>query len=79
MKVAVFSTKYYEREYLDKYNKTSNHQLNYFDIPLNRDSVNLTKGFDAVSLMLTDIVDEDVVNILSENKIRLIRLVSFVS
>ena len=74
MKVAVFSTKYYEREYLDKYNKTSNHQLTYFEIPLNKDSVNLTKGFDAVSLMLSDKVDEDVINILSENKIRLIDL-----
>jgi D-lactate dehydrogenase len=74
MKVAVFSTKYYEKEYLDKCNKDSHHQLTYFDIPLNIDCVDLTKGFDAVSLMLTDKIDEAVVNKLAKNNIRLIDL-----
>ncbi len=74
MKVAVFSTKYYEKEYLDKYNEDSIHQLTYFDTPLNIDSIDLTKGFDAVSLMLTGNIDEAVINKLSENKIRLIDL-----
>jgi len=74
MKVAVFSTKYYEKEYLDKYNEDSKHQLIYFDNPLNIDSIDLTKGFDAVSLMLAGNIDEAVINKLSENNIRLIDL-----
>jgi len=74
MKVAVFSTKYYEKEYLDKYNEESKHQLIYFDNPLNIDSIDLTKGFDAVSLMLAGNIDEAVINKLSENNIRLIDL-----
>jgi len=74
MKVAVFSTKYYEKEYLDKYNEDSKHQLIYFDNPLNIESIDLTKGFDAVSLMLAGNIDEAVINKLSENNIRLIDL-----
>jgi hypothetical protein len=30
MKIAIFNTKYYEREYLDKYNVDGKHQLTYF-------------------------------------------------
>lgn len=47
MKVAVFSTKYYEREYLNKFNIGGKHQLTYFDSSLTEESTNLTIGFDA--------------------------------
>jgi len=74
MKVAVFSTKYYEKEYLDKCNERNKHQLTYLNIPLNIDSIDLTKGFDAVSITLTDNIDEEVVKKLLQNNIRLINL-----
>lgn len=74
MKVAVFSTKYYEREYLNKFNTGSKHQLTFFDAVLNEDSTNLTIGFDAVCVLLTDIIDEKVIDKLSANSIQLICL-----
>jgi D-lactate dehydrogenase len=74
MKVAVFSTKYYEREYLNKYNAQGKHQLTFFDASLNEDTTNLTQGFDAVCILLTDDINEAVIDKLSANSIKLIDL-----
>lgn len=74
MKVAVFSTKYYEREYLDKFNAGGEQQLTYFETALTDDNTHLTKGFDAVCVLLTDKIDKAVIDKLSANRIRLIDL-----
>ena len=74
MKVAVFSTKYYERDYLNKFNTGNKHQLTFFDALLNEGSTNLTIGFDAVCILLSDIIDEKVIDKLSGNIIQLICL-----
>jgi len=69
MKVAVFSTKYYEREYLNQFNVEGKHQLTYFDNALTADSINLTIGLDAVRVLLTDKIDEAVIDKLFANNI----------
>jgi D-lactate dehydrogenase len=74
MKVAVFSTKYYEREYLNRFNIGNKHQLTFFDAALNDDSANLTIGFDAVCILLSDIISYTVIDKLSANSIKLICL-----
>ena len=74
MKVAVFSTKYYEKEYLNKFYPGGKHQLTFFDAVLNEESTNLTIGFDAVCILLSDIIDAKVVDKLSANSIELICL-----
>ncbi len=74
MKVAIFSTKYYEREYLNRFNTGTKHQLTYFDNALTADTINLTIGFDAVCVLLTDKIDEAVIDKLSANSIQLIDL-----
>ncbi|MBC7605740.1 MAG: hypothetical protein H7199_02125 [Burkholderiales bacterium] len=50
MKVAIFSTKYYEREHLEKYNIDGRHKLAYFQMLLNAETVTAARGFDAISL-----------------------------
>ena len=74
MKVAVGSTKYYEREYLNKFNTSSQQQLTFFDNSLTGHSTKLTIGFDAVCGLLTDKIDEAVIDKLSVNNIKLIVL-----
>lgn len=74
MKVAVFSTKYYEREYLNKFNTGGKHQLVYYDTALNENSAGLTIGFDAVCILLSDNINGNVIDKLSANSIRLICL-----
>jgi D-lactate dehydrogenase len=76
MKVAVFSTQYYEKEYLNKFNIVGKHSLNYFDKALTKNSIYLTIGFDAVCVMLLDKIDESVIGKLSANSIQLICLSS---
>lgn len=74
MKVAIFSTKYYESEYLNKYNCDGKHQLTYFETALNADTVARAKGFDAVCIQLTDKLDANVIKQLSKSRVRLIDL-----
>ena len=74
MKVAIFSTKYYEREYLEKYNSEGKHQLTYFEKSLNEDTITKVKGFDAVCIQLTDKLDAKVIAQLAKAGIKLIDL-----
>ena len=74
MKVAVFNTKSYDREFLDRYNNPDKHQLVYFVAPLNKDTVNLTKGYDAVCVFVNDKIDRTTVGQLANNGVRLIAL-----
>lgn len=74
MKVAVFSTKYYEREYLNKFNAGTRHELIYFDNDLTQDSTNLTLGFDAICVLVNDKINKAVIDKISANGIQLICL-----
>ncbi|MFV8342989.1 2-hydroxyacid dehydrogenase [Flavobacterium sp. XS2P39] len=74
MKIAVFSTKPYDREYLDKFNIEKKHELTYFDAPLNVDTINLAIGFEGVCLFVNDKIDKKTIDKLSEIGIKLIDL-----
>lgn len=74
MKVAVFSTKSYDREFLDRFNETAHHDLTYFDTALNSDSANLTQGYEAVCVFVNDKIDRKAIEIMSKNAVRLIAL-----
>ncbi len=74
MKVAVFSTKYYEQAYLNRYNTTAHHDLTFFDVPLNNSTTHLALGFDAVSIMLNDQLDKTSIDFLAASGIKLIDL-----
>jgi D-lactate dehydrogenase len=74
MKVAVFNTKSYDREYLNKYNQTSGHRLVYFEAPLNSNTVNLTQGYEAVCVFVNDKIDRETINGLAEHGVKIIAL-----
>ena len=74
MKVAVFSAKSYDKEYLNRYNIDSNHQLTYFDVSLNPATAGITAGFDAVCVFVNDTVNAQIISNLFENGIKLIVL-----
>ncbi|MES2520050.1 MAG: 2-hydroxyacid dehydrogenase [Bacteroidota bacterium] len=74
MKVAVFSTKSYEREYLDKFNLEAKHELHYFEASLNADTTDLAKGFEAVCVFVSDKIDEATIKKLSTNGVKLVDL-----
>ncbi|MEO6720734.1 MAG: 2-hydroxyacid dehydrogenase [Ferruginibacter sp.] len=72
MKTAFFSTKSYDREFFDKYVTTQ--QLVYFEAPLNKQTVNLASGCDAVCVFVNDKLDDVVITELKRLGIRLIAL-----
>ncbi len=74
MRVAVFSTKVYDRRSLEDINKNFQHELRYFDAHLNADTVALAKGYPAVCVFVNDVLDQVVLEKLSEGGTRVIAL-----
>lgn len=72
MKIAVFSTYTYDEVYLSRFN--TGHELNFFVLPLNEQTVALTKGYDAICIFVNDTVNNTVVKGLHENGVQLIVL-----
>ena len=74
MRIAVFSTKSFDSEYINKFNKDAKHKFTFFDIALNTATTKLTKGFDAVCVFVNDKIDAASIEELSINGIKLIVL-----
>jgi D-lactate dehydrogenase len=60
MRVAVFSTKPYDRQYFNQTNEAFGHELVYFEPRLNRSTVPLAQGFPCVCVFVNDEVDAHV-------------------
>jgi D-lactate dehydrogenase len=73
MKVAVFSTKAYDREFLGAAN-ASHHALQFFEPQLNAKTASLAAGFEAVCVFVNDHVDAAVIATLASLGTRLIAL-----
>lgn len=74
MKIAVFSAKRYDRDFLDAANAAAGHQLRYFDAPLNLESVALAVGSEAVCIFVNDLADAAVIEALASGGTRLLAL-----
>ncbi len=74
MKVAVFSSKPYDQNFFEKFNKNFNHKLAFFDTNLNAQTTNLTKDFDAVCVFVNDKLNEEVIGQLAKNQVKHIAL-----
>lgn len=76
IKIAMFDSKGYDREYFEKVNSsdTFGFDIHYFTPHLNEDTAVLTEGFDAVCVFVNDVVTAGVVSILEKNNIKLLAL-----
>jgi len=74
MKVAVFSSKSYDREYFNLSNESYGHELTYFDMKLNADTADLARGHQAVCVFVNDQVNRETLAKISESGIKLIAL-----
>ena len=74
MKVAVFGTQFYEREYFNKFNSDNKHELSFFEESLNSKTAHLAKGFIAVCIFVTDIIDQNCIEKLAKLGVKLIDL-----
>lgn len=72
MKVAVFSTKGYDRRSLERMNAHFGHELTFFDARLTADTASLAGGFEGVCVFVNDEVDAAAVKKLAEGGTRII-------
>lgn len=73
MKIAVFSTKPYDREFLARAND-SEHELRFFEPGLTNETASLATGFEAVCVFVNDRVDAAAIAKLASSGVRLIAL-----
>lgn len=74
MRIAVFSTKPYDRTFLDQANQAHQHQLVYLDARLTVETAALASGFSGVCVFVNDKLDREVLQLLHANGTRLIAL-----
>ncbi|MGD8855335.1 MAG: 2-hydroxyacid dehydrogenase [Chloroflexota bacterium] len=74
MKVAIFSTKSYDRQYFEAANESLGQELTYFEARLTRSTVPLARGFPCVCVFVNDEVDAHVLLQLQRGGTELIAL-----
>ncbi len=74
MKVAVFSTKPYDETFLRAANAKSGHKFEFFEERLNKNTVALAEGHDAVCAFVNDTLNASVLDSLHKLKVRFIAL-----
>ncbi len=74
MRIAVFSTKGFDKRYFEEFNPQYNHELVFFEAPLNLNTVNLSAGFEGICVFVNDVLDKEVVNELAKNGVKIIAL-----
>ncbi|MCM8568600.1 2-hydroxyacid dehydrogenase [Gramella jeungdoensis] len=74
MKIAVFSTKAYDQEYFERYNKDHYLEFTFFETALNSHTANIASGYEVVCVFVNDKVDARTIGILAGSGIRLIAL-----
>jgi len=74
MRVAVFSTKAYDRRFLDAANRGFDHRIDYFEARLDASTAALAEGYAAVCVFVNDRVDAAVLEILAKGGTGLVAL-----
>ena len=74
MKVAVFGTKPYDREFFMEANKSFGHDIIFFEPHLTPETCSLASGFDTVCVFVNDKLDADILKALNKYGIKLVAL-----
>lgn len=74
MKVATFSSKSYDQEYLSKAAIDAGIEIEFFEVSLNKKTAGLASGFDAVCAFVNDKINRETLMQLADLKIGLIAL-----
>jgi len=74
MKVAVFSTKPYDRRFLEAANSDKTHELHFFEVPMNEDTAILASEYPAICVFVNDTLDRPTIAKLAAGGTKLIAL-----
>lgn len=70
----MFSAKQYDKDYFEKYNDGFGFEIEYFETPLNPNTLSLTANCEVVCVFVNDKLNEETLNVLSLNGVKLIAL-----
>ena len=74
MRVAVFSTKRYDRTFFERANPAFDHELTYFEPHLTIETASLAEGFPAVCVFVNDVLDVPLLEQLAQGGTQVIAL-----
>jgi D-lactate dehydrogenase len=74
LKIAFYDTKPYDKIWFDRITEKFGAEIKYFDFKLNAETACLSKGFDAVCIFVNDSADEETLDILHRNGVKLLAL-----
>lgn len=74
MRVAVFSTRPYDRQFLTEANASAAHELTFFEARLDAQTAELSKGFDAICAFVNDSLDSRTLKQVADGGVRLVAL-----
>ncbi|WP_407330413.1 2-hydroxyacid dehydrogenase [Enterovibrio sp. 27052020O] len=74
MKVAVFSSKSYDRQSFDTWNENFHHEINYFDFRLTTQTAQLLAGFDAICAFVNDDLNAEILKELVKHGVKVIAM-----
>jgi D-lactate dehydrogenase len=74
MKVAIFSTKSYDRQFLEAENQAHGHELTFFEPRLTHETASLAAGYAAVCVFINDTLDGETLRAIAAQGVTLIAL-----
>lgn len=74
MKVAVFSSKSYDRQFLEAENLAHGHELTFFEPRLTHETASLAAGYAAICVFINDTVDGETLRAIAAHGVKLIAL-----
>jgi D-lactate dehydrogenase len=74
VRIAVFSSRSYDRRFLDEANERHGHDLHFFEARLDISTASLAEGYEAVCVFVNDNVDAEVIEQLAAGGVRILVL-----
>lgn len=74
IRIAVFSSKHYDREHLEITNQRFNFDIEYYEHKLNHTTAITAKGFDAVCIFVNDEADRQALEVLASQGVKILAL-----
>lgn len=74
MKVLIYSTHNFEKTYLMQANQSHQHELNCVDVKLDASTIDLSIGYECISVFVCDRLSESILTKLAKNGVKLIAL-----
>ncbi|MCJ8278963.1 MAG: 2-hydroxyacid dehydrogenase, partial [Rivularia sp. ALOHA_DT_140] len=74
MKIAIFSTKKYDRQFLSEANADSGHEIVFFEPKLSSETTTLASGFSAVCAFINDQLDRNTLSAIANGGTKLLAL-----